>query len=38
MPSCGRLESSAHVYYQDIKDNIEKLIEEAIEIRNRYPK
>lgn len=24
--------------YKDIKDNIEKLIEEAIEIRNSYPK
>lgn len=29
---------TSKVAYQDIKDNIEKLIEEAIEIRNRYPK
>jgi len=29
---------TSKVVYQDIKDNIEKLIEEAIEIRNRYPK
>ena len=29
---------TSNVVYQDIQDNIEDLIEEAIAIRNRYPK
>ncbi|MGX7394428.1 TIR domain-containing protein [Carnobacterium mobile] len=38
---CSTYESSyqtSKYVYKDIKDNIEQLIEEAIQIRNRYPK
>ena len=35
---CKFFKPSAYNTYKDIEDNIEALVEEAIRIRNQYPK